>query len=379
MSYLHILACPYHNYLFKWLSAGKDTFCVSIFCGQAFFTIWQRSLFYKVTITELERTYERIGVRFDEYHGESMYGKDESEKVIQILQEKSVLQTDFDGKKFVSFIPKEGQEERKVSIQKSDGSSLYLTRDCAAAMHRDRKYNFERMIYVVENGQTDHFVNLFNTLRLMGESFHEKMEHVKFGRIEGMSSRKGTAVFLSDILDEAAERMSEQRSRSPNTRSTSVHANEILGVTAVLVNDMKQRRQKDYKFSWEKVLQTTGDSGVKIQYTHARLTSLLEANSDLKMGQNVDLLREDEALAVIYHLGKFDEVVRDSYVEMEPCHIVQFMFRLCNDTSKAIKMLPVKKADSDELASQRLRLFMAARATLRKAMKILGIKPLHEM
>jgi arginyl-tRNA synthetase len=207
-------------------------------------------------VTELRQTYARLGVKFDEFHWESQYGIKELTDVLSILEKTGHL--------FIK--PGEGtkvvrlNDQRTVTLIKSDGSSLYLTRDLAAAIDRWKKFPFRRMLYVVDNAQSDHFVSLKSVLSLMGHAWANNIEHVKFGRIKGMSTRKGTIVFLSDLLDEAHVRMKAKQITSPNTR-VNVEENpqitDILAVSAVIINDLKQRRQRDYIFNWDDALQVS--------------------------------------------------------------------------------------------------------------------------
>ena len=207
-----------------------------------------------------------------------------------------------------------------------------------------------------------------------------------------MSTRKGTAVFLSDVLDEAKQRMAEMQAKDRNTRATSEDATDVLATTAVLVNDLKRKRTKDYEFNWEQALSTTGDTGVKLQYTHCRLTSLLDSNPKGINSQDIEEaiereelktllthLSEPSAISVLYHMARFEEIIRDAYVDVEPCIIVQHLFVLCNDVASALKALPVQKAESREIALARLLLFASARKCLADGMDILGLTPLNQM
>lgn len=167
-------------------------------------------LFNKYTIDELSGLYKRLGVTFDEYNFESMYSAQNMKQVIDKLEKCKVIHADSDGKK-VAMI-----NDKKVSLIKSDGSMLYLTRDIAAALDRYAKYKFDQMLYVVDNSQSDHFNSLNNVLFNMDLPWAGRIKHVKFGRIRGMSTRKGTAIFLKDILNEAKELMQQNQVKSPS-------------------------------------------------------------------------------------------------------------------------------------------------------------------
>ena len=160
---------------------------------------------------ELKSVYERLNVRFDAYEWESMYNKNQILEVLNQMTQKKVLLDDPDGKKVVVV------GDRRIPIVKSDGSTLYLTRDVAAVLDRKKRYEFDRILYVVDNGQNDHFTALKSIVEQLGLQWNENMTHVKFGRIRGMSTRKGTAVFLQEILDEAKEIMFKKQMESKST------------------------------------------------------------------------------------------------------------------------------------------------------------------
>ena len=352
------------------------------------------------TIHELDETYKRINVRIDVYHGESMYGG-QHDFVRDILTSKRLLAKLEDGREVVvlSDHVEEGHENaEQVVITKADGSSLYITRDIAAAIDRHKLFHFDKLLYVVEKAQSRHFGNLFKILKELGYKWYDHMQHIEFGRIQGMSSRKGNAVLLSDILDEAKSKMIEQQNASINKRvdKSDVNFSEIadmLAISAVICNDLKQKRGKDYQFDWKQALHSKGDSGIKLQYTHARLTSLLSKmlfinpddtyNEDhlelLKESTGYKTLVEKEALDLVYSTAMFEEVIKSSYSELEPCILVNYLFRLCNTTSKALKTLEVKNASNLKIAHERMALFAASRAILRKGMHLLGITALNKI
>lgn len=170
---------------------------------------WQ--LFREYTINELELVYKRLGVSFDIYDWESQYSQKHICDVLNALEAKALLLPEKDGRKVVEV------ENRRVPIIKSDGSTLYLSRDIAALLDRWQRFRFENIYYVVENGQSDHFKACFQTTSKLNEDITLlKLKHVKFGRIHGMSTRKGQAVFLKDLLNEARDIMHEKQTQSPS-------------------------------------------------------------------------------------------------------------------------------------------------------------------
>lgn len=159
---------------------------------------------------ELVATYSRLGVAFDEYNYESDYSSKDIQDIVEILRKKNIIHKDKEGKE-VALI-----NDRKVSVIKSDGSTLYLTRDIAAAIDRFKKYNFDKMFYVVDNSQSDHFHDLKSILHDMDFPWSDRIVHVKFGRVRGMSSRKGNSVFLKDILNESRDIVLKRQIESPS-------------------------------------------------------------------------------------------------------------------------------------------------------------------
>lgn len=344
---------------------------------------WQKIREY--TIAELAVIYKRLGVRFDVYDWESNYRKLRIEHIFDLLTSKGLLETEPDGKQIV--VVGNDHLRRRVPIVKSDGTTLYLTRDLGAIENRHQTYNFDRAFYVVDNGQTDHFKALSSIGRSLAADWADRFEHIKFGRIKGMSTRRGTVVFLRDILDEARDIMRKKQIQSPTTKVNMADDDrtaDILGITAVVINDLKQRRQRDYDFDWNKVLQVTGDTGIKLQYTHCRLCSLLkiEGGDDGRwQPETVDIkyLQEPEALSLVYELGRFEEVLYATKESLEACILVNYLFCLCNSTSRALKVLNVKNEQSTDIKSHRLILFRRANQVLGRGMKILGLQPLEEM
>ncbi len=275
----------------------------------------QWSVIRELTVRALDEVYDRLNVRFDATDGEAMYSGKPVVEALATMEAKGLLRRTDDGKTVIDL-----GDGKVTTVVKSDGSSLYLTRDFAAAVDRANRYpDMDRMLYVVEVGQQEHFSWLFRVLRAAGFDWAHRLQHVAFGRIGGMSTRRGTAVFLSDILDEARDRMRAQQEASPNTRDASDEATDVLATTAVVVNDFKQGgRKRNFEFSWEAALASKGNGGVRLQYSHSRLCSLLENNgvagADIenadywkeRLSRDLACLSEyDEAVTLIYQASYY--------------------------------------------------------------------------
>ncbi|XP_063374924.1 probable arginine--tRNA ligase, mitochondrial isoform X2 [Cydia amplana] len=329
----------------------------------------------KVTVQELEKVYQRLGIQFDNYLWESDYNAKAIKGIMETLERLNILHTDDEGKKVATV------NNKNVTVLKSDNSTLYMSRDIAGLLHRYIKYNFNEMLYIVDNAQTDHFATLFEIVKQVNSDLVNGCKHIKFGRIKGMSTRSGNVVFLSNILDEAKNKMYEQQKESKNTRTAALNDEtcDILGTTAVVINDLKQKRLRDYTFDWDKALQSEGDSGIKLQYLHCRLWSL-EQNCGIVIPETCEprLISEQVIGDVVAELAKFETVLNRSYTEYEACVIVNYLFRLARHVNRMFNELKVRNVDAD-VAAQRLLVFHSARLVVKTGLEILGIRPLHEM
>lgn len=341
----------------------------------------QWKLFRDLSVKEYSSLYERIGISFDVTSGESDYGRAALELLASLAHD-SLLARREDGVRGVFVRKKNCRDGRFVPLAKSDGSSLYLTRDVAAALDRKRRYGFDVAYYVVDTSQTDHFENLKAVLEALGCDWHGTVKHVKFGRIRGMSTRKGDVVLLDSLLAEARSRAAAAMDATATTRVTGAEADaaaDALGSAAVFVNALRSRRTKDAEFSWDRALHARGDSGVSLQYAHARLCSL-EANAGFPVTSDYDpaALREPEATTLAVELARFEEAVLGAHVELEPCVLVQYLFGLSHAASRANKVLTVR-GQADDVAGARLLLFCAARLVLAEGLRLLGVRPLTRM
>eukprot|EP00058_Branchiostoma_floridae_P004828 XP_002590316.1 hypothetical protein BRAFLDRAFT_58413 [Branchiostoma floridae] len=264
--------------------------------------LWTR--FRGLSIEEYSRIYKRLGVQFDEYSGESMYS-DRSQQVISQLREAGLLQTTERGTGVVD-LSEDNSMSFYSTVTRSDGTSLYITRDIAAAVDRYERFKFDRMYYVVDKSQEDHFRQLFKTLEKMGYTWADRCHHVKFGRVQGMKTRRGEVVLLEDILNEAQRQMLDNMQQAATTKhmDNPEEVAETVGITAVQAQDFRGKILSDYKFDWNRALQSKGDTGVFLQYTHARLCSHLvaAAHRSLKVkGSPKDVA---EARLLLFHAAR---------------------------------------------------------------------------
>ncbi|XP_054154124.1 probable arginine--tRNA ligase, mitochondrial [Oppia nitens] len=346
---------------------------------------WQR--FRETSVDQLKSLYSRLGIAFDDFHSESMYSE-AGHRVVDQLRQLGLIDSDDQSAAQFALIADDDDTNRvnlKIPVIKSDGSTLYLTRDIAAVLHRKQLFNFDKMLYIVDSSQSKHFNHLFKILTQYNHEFQKKLIHLRFGRIIGMSTRRGDIIFLEDVLNEAKERAIESCKTSPNTKISEENydsVSDILGMSGLLIHDLAHRRVQEYRFKWDKALKHTGDTGIALQYTHSRLCSL-EKNCGIELNTSsiephMDCLSPIEAKLLMTILSQFDDILVDSFDTLEPSLLVHYLFDLKNAINRAIQVLKVKGQEPD-VAQTRLLLFRCSRNVLNQGMQILGLSPLSSM
>ncbi|XP_023598729.1 probable arginine--tRNA ligase, mitochondrial isoform X2 [Trichechus manatus latirostris] len=293
-------------------------------------SLWRK--FRDLSIEEYIRIYKRLGVHFDEYSGESFY-REKSQEVLKLLDRKGLLQKTIKGTAVVDLSGK-GDPSSICTVMRSDGTSLYATRDLAAAIDRMDKYNFDTMIYVTDKGQKKHFQQVFQMLKIMGYDWAERCQHVPFGVVQGMKTRRGDVTFLEDVLNEIRLRMLQNMASIKTTKELEnpQETAERVGLAALIIQDFKGLLLSDYQFSWDRVFQSRGDTGVFLQYTHARLHSLEETFGCGYLNDfNPACLQEPQSVSILQHLLRFDEVLYRSSQDLQPRHIVSYLLTLRPD------------------------------------------------
>ncbi|XP_062896426.1 probable arginine--tRNA ligase, mitochondrial [Mobula hypostoma] len=339
--------------------------------------LWEH--FRTISIEEYEKTYQRLGVHFDEYSGESLYHV-KSQELLQLIDQRGLLKKTKHGVGVVDLSPK-GDLSSYAKMVRNDGTSLYLTRDIAAAADRMEKYNFDKMIYVTDKEQRTHFQQMFETLKILGFNWTERCQHVPFGLVKGMKTRKGDVVFLEDVLNEARTRMLQNMAASKTTKELEDPETtaDKVGVAALIVQDFKGPLISDYEFDWDRVLQSQGDTGVYLQYTHARLCSLQRQCENGEIMQfNPTYLQDPQAIALLQHLLRYDEVLYQVSEDLQPKYLVNYLIMLSRLASIAHRTLHIK-GSMPEVATARLLLFKGISSVLANGMKLLGITPVEKM
>nr|WP_308691381.1 arginine--tRNA ligase [uncultured Terrisporobacter sp.] len=332
--------------------------------------LWQ--WFRDESLKEFARVYDLLDIEFDSYAGESFYS-DKMDFVIEKIKEKGLLKQS----QGTNVVDLEEYNMPPALITKNDGSTLYMTRDLAAAIYRKNTYDFEKCIYVVGSQQSLHFQQLFKVLELMGFEWAKDLIHVPFGMValeEGtMSTRKGRVVFLEDVLKQAIEKTRETvLSKNPNAKNVDEIAKQV-GVGAVVFQELSNSRIKDYTFSWERTLSFEGETGPYVQYTHARCCAVLrKANEEVSTDINYELLSDGDAAEVLKVIGSFNKSIVSAMRRNEPHIVTRFVLDLAQAFNKFYHDNPILVED-EELRKARLALVAATRQTLENGLNILGM------
>ncbi len=302
----------------------------------------------EVSLSEFNRVYDLLGIKFDSLDGESFYS-DKMPAVIEEMEAKGVLQ-DSQGAKIVDLEP---YGMPPALIMKKDGSTLYITRDIAAAIYRKNTYDFYKNVYIVGTPQELHFRQWKKVLALMGHEWEKDCIHVQFGTVSledgTLSTRHGRVVFLEDVLNKAIEKTKEIiQEKNPNLENIDEVAKQV-GVGAIIFQELSNSRIKDYQFSWERTLSFEGETGPYVQYSHARCCSLIEKSGITPTADvNFEILANNsDAMEVVRVLTSFDEVLLRAYHKNEPHHIARFALDLAQAFNKFYHDNHILSADED--------------------------------
>lgn len=329
--------------------------------------------FVEISIKEFKDTYKLIGADFESWNGESFYF-DKTDRVINELREKNLLSVD-DGAEIVRL---DEYDMPPCLILKSDGSTIYATRDIAAAIYRKETYDFEKCIYVTSAGQSLHFAQFFKVIEMMGYDWSKDLVHVPFGTvsIEGakLATRTGNVVLLKDIFRIATEKTLEIiNQKNPNLENKEEVASAV-GVGAVVFHDLSNNRIKDVNFMWDEVLNFDGNTGPYVQYTYARTCGVLEKAGEYSFNADGFTLTEDAEISLVKTLKLFPEKVRAARNELEPSFVARYLLDVCADFNRFYHDCPILKCEDEKSKNTRLAIVKATSTTLKNGLELIGMK-----
>lgn len=330
--------------------------------------LWQ--WFRDESMKEFNKIYDLLEVRFDSLNGEAFYN-DKMDEIVKLLEEKHLLNED----KGAEIVDLSAYDLNPALIKKSDGATLYITRDLAAALYRKRTYDFKQSLYVVGNEQSYHFKQLKAVLKEMGFDWSDDMRHIPFGLItqggKKLSTRKGKIVLLEEVLNEAIQSAKEQISeKNPDLENKDAVAKQV-GVGAVIFHDLKNDRLNTFDFNLEEVVRFEGETGPYVQYTHARAVSLLEKAGFVPSETADYALNDDTSWEVVKLVQKYPETVLSAGEKYEPSVIAKHAIKLAQAFNKYYAH--TKILTDDEQKEARLALVYAVTVLLKEDLRLLGL------
>lgn len=339
------------------------------------YELWKE--FREISLKEYNRIYDVLKSRFDSYNGEAFYN-DKMQEVIDILDKKGVLK-DSQGAKIVEV----GDNMPPCIILKSDGTTIYATRDLAAILYRARTYDFTKCIYITATEQILHFKQVFEVAKyLVDEKYQKGLTHVSYGMIRlktgKMSTREGNVVYVNDLLEEAIKKSKDIIiNKNPNLENIDLVSKQI-GIGALIFNYLKSGKNKDIIFDLDETLRFDGETGPYVQYTYVRTKSILE-----KVGfdiNNIDvdkidlgLLKEIQEVDLIKSLEKFESIIRKAANEYEPSILSRYLIDVATQFSRFYNECSVANLEDENLKYARCILVYATSIVIKRGLSILGI------
>ena len=332
--------------------------------------------FRSESLKEFNRVYDLLGVTFDSYNGEAFYN-DKMDVVVDMLEDANLLKVD----NGATIVDLEKYDLPPALIKKSDGATLYMTRDLAAANYRKNTYDFAKCIYVVGMEQSNHFKQLKAVLNELNLPWSEDIVHIPFGLItlngKKLSTRKGKIILLEGVLKEATELALKQiEAKNPSLENKEAVAHAV-GVGAVIFHDLKNDRTNNFDFALEEVVQFEGETGPYVQYTHARAMSILRKANHTVDTKEAFSLTDDDAWEVLKLIENYPNVVRFAEEKCEPSAIAKFVINLAQAFNKYYAH--TKVLVEDEAFNSRIALVQTTASILKQGLALLGVAAPDEM
>lgn len=332
--------------------------------------------FKELTLKEVQKVYDRLGVQFDSYAGESFYN-DKMQPILDELTQKGLLVKSDNA----DVVLLDDEKMPPCLLRKADGATLYATRDIAAAFYRKKEYDFYKCLYVVAYQQNLHFKQWFEVVHKMGYEWAKDLEHIAFGMVslegQALSTRKGNVVFLEEVLNKSVEKaLGIITEKNPTLENKEIVAEQI-GVGAVIWSALINNRIKDITFSYDKVLNFDGETAPYVQYTCVRANSILAKNQTT---QNIDYngISDDSSTDVIRHLSKWSETLQEASRRSEPSLVTRFIVDLAQFFNKFYIDNRIQEAE-EGIKNARLLLTKAVANTIEIGLGLLGIQVPEKM
>jgi arginyl-tRNA synthetase len=328
--------------------------------------------FIEISVAEYKKTYAQLGIEFDSYKGESFY-TDKMPAQVQKLRDMGLLKID-DG---ASIVDLEEYNMPPCLILKRDGSTLYPTRDIAAAVYRKQVYDFDKAIYVTSAGQSLHFAQWFKVVELMQYDWHDKLVHVPYGTVSingaKLATRTGNVILLKDLFAQAIEKVSEiMDEKNPNLQNKDQVA-EAVGVGAIVFYYLSSNRIRDINFVLEDALSFDGNTGPYVQYTYARTCSLLEKAKEIECADNMTFTADEER-DLVKTLSRFPEKVLEALEAYEPSIITRYILDVATAFNRFYHNCHILSVENGDVLSTRIALTKATNYVLGNAFELICLK-----
>ncbi len=349
---------------FKKLEEG-DEYC---------FSLWSK--FRELSLKEFQRVYDLLDVHFDSLNGEAFYS-DKMQEVIDILEKNKKL-VDSEGAKIVDL---EDKQMAPCLIIKSNGSTTYATRDLAAILYRAREYDFDKAIYLTSYEQILHFKQVFEVAKMLDldEKYTNNLVHISFGMVQlktgRMSTREGNIVKLEDLLKESISRVKEIMENRDSDVEDKEKTAEIIGIGAIIFNDLYNSRIKDEIFDWDEILNFNGETGPYLQYIYVRTNSILKKAGYIPEIEKIDfeMLNNDSSMEIIKSIYNFEDIIKQSAEKYEPYIIARYLIDLAQKFSGFYNNNKII-VDDENIQNARLYLTYCVSIILKTGAELLGIK-----
>ncbi len=331
--------------------------------------------FIEISLAEYQKTYKQLGIEFDSYNGESFYS-DKMPAVVQELRDKDLMTID-DGASIVNL---DKYNMGPCLILKRDGSTLYPTRDIAAAKYRKDTYDFEKCIYVTSAGQSLHFAQWFKVVELMGYDWSKDLVHVPYGTVsingEKLATRTGNVILLKDLFKMSIEKVQAIIKEKNPSLAENDEVAEAVGVGAIVFHYLSNSRIKDINFVLEDALSFEGNTGPYSQYTYARTCSILEK---AEQNGNVKEFTHDTERELVKVLSRYPERILDALGDYEPMIITRYILDVCNSFNRFYHSCKIIGADDASVRETRIALTKAVNSVLKTAFRLICMKPTEKI